>query len=79
MFCLIGATYMGLALWGTVPLLTEAIRRSSFLGNQGVFTVVVWPVKLITVIGLAVCLLEFLRQSWVAVQRARGRSSNAHR
>lgn len=77
-FCLIGAVYMGVALWGTLPLLIESVQRSSFLGNQGVFTVVVWPVKLITVIGLAVCLLELLRQAFAAVQRARGRSLNAH-
>ena len=41
-FLALGAVYMGLALWGTVPLLAEAIQRKSYLGNEGVFTVVVW-------------------------------------
>lgn len=72
-FLLLGAVYMGLALWGSTPLLIEAIERKSYLGNEGVFTVVVWPVKTIIVIGLAVCLLEFLRQAWRALSRARGR------
>jgi TRAP-type C4-dicarboxylate transport system permease small subunit len=69
-FGLLGAAYMGLALWGSTPLLLEAIERNSYLGNEGVFTVVVWPVKAITVLGLAVCLAEFLRQSSRAARRA---------
>ncbi len=62
---------MGLALWGSVPLLIEAIERKSYLGNEGVFTVVVWPVKAITVLGLSVCLVEFLRQSCSLAPRVR--------
>ena len=69
-FFLLGAAYMALALWGTVPLLVEAIERKSYLGNEGVFTVIVWPVKAITALGLAVCLVEFLRQMTRALQRA---------
>jgi len=71
-FSLLGATYMGLGLWGTIPLLKEAIERKSYLGNEGVFTVIVWPVKAITVLGLAVCLVEFLRLSVRAFRRAGG-------
>ena len=70
-FLLLGALYMGLAVWGSFPLLVEAIQRKSYLGNQGVFTVVVWPVKAITVLGLSVCLIEFVRQAHRAWQRAR--------
>lgn len=62
-FFLLGAIYMALGLWGSVPLLTEAWERDSYLGNEGVFTVIVWPIKAITVLGLTVCLLEFLRQA----------------
>jgi len=70
-FLLLGALYMGLALWGSVPLLLEAIERNSYLGNEGVFTVVVWPVKAITVLGLLVCLIEFARQAQRAWRQAR--------
>jgi TRAP-type mannitol/chloroaromatic compound transport system permease small subunit len=60
-FCLLGAAYMAIALWGSVPLLAEAIRRNSWIGNEGVFTAPVWPVKTVIVAGLAVCLVQFLR------------------
>ncbi len=69
-YLLLGAIYMGLCVWGSAPLLLEAIERKSYLGNEGVFTVVVWPVKAIIVIGLAVCLVECLRQSLRALRRA---------
>jgi TRAP-type mannitol/chloroaromatic compound transport system permease small subunit len=71
LFLLLGAVYMGLAVWGSLPLLVEAIERKSYLGNEGVFTVVVWPVKAIIVLGLSVCLIEFVRQALRAWRRAR--------
>ena len=71
-FLLLGAVYMGLCVWGSVPLLVEAIERKSYLGNEGVFTVVVWPVKAVIVIGLAVCLIEFLRQARRSFRSATG-------
>ena len=72
-FLLLGALYMGLAVWGSVPLLVEAIERNSYLGNEGVFTVIVWPVKAITVLGLSVCAIEFVRQALRVWPRARDR------
>ncbi|MEO8281535.1 MAG: TRAP transporter small permease [Ideonella sp.] len=63
-FSLLGAVYMALGIWGSVPLLLESIARKSYLGNQGVFTIIVWPVKAIVVLGLAVSLLIFLRHAW---------------
>ena len=69
-FFLLGALYMALGLWGSVGLLKEAFERKSFLGNEGVFTVIVWPIKAIVVLGLTVCLLQFLRQAYQALQLA---------
>jgi TRAP-type mannitol/chloroaromatic compound transport system permease small subunit len=60
-FCVLGAAYMAIGLAGSVPLLAEAIRRNSWIGNEGVFTAPVWPVKTVIVAGLAVCLVQFLR------------------
>ena len=71
-FLLLGAVYMGLCVWGSAPLLVEAIERKSYLGNEGVFTVVVWPVKAVIVIGLAACLIEFLRQARRSFRSATG-------
>lgn len=65
-FFAFGAVYMALGLWGSVPLLVEAAKRKAFLGNEGVFTVVVWPVKAVLVLGLAIGLIEFLRQARLA-------------
>ncbi len=70
-FSLLGAVYMGLGIWGSVPLLLEAIERDSYLGNQGVFTIVVWPVKSIVVLGLAISLFVFLRLAWHSLLEAR--------
>jgi TRAP-type C4-dicarboxylate transport system permease small subunit len=71
-FFLFGAAYMGIGLWASVPLLTEAIERKSYLGNEGVFTVIVWPVKAILTLGLLMCLIEFLRQARNAWRQAAG-------
>jgi TRAP-type mannitol/chloroaromatic compound transport system permease small subunit len=72
-FLLLGAAYMALGLWGSVPLLQEAVRRNSWIGNEGVFTAPVWPVKTIIVIGLAVCMLQFLRMAVASLGTALGR------
>jgi TRAP-type C4-dicarboxylate transport system permease small subunit len=71
-FCLLGAVYMAIGLWGSIPLLAEAIERNSWIGNEGVFTAPVWPVKTITVIGLAACLVQFVRLAAALFRRARG-------
>ncbi len=76
-FFLLGALYMALGLWGSVGLLKEAFERKSFLGNEGVFTVIVWPIKAIVVLGLTVCLLQFLRQAYQALQLAVQRDGSA--
>lgn len=62
-FFLLGAIYMALGLWAATPLLMEAIRRKHYLGNEGVFTVIVWPVKAVLALGLLMCMIEFLRQA----------------
>ena len=76
-FYLLGATFMGIGLWGSVPLLKEAIDRGSYIGNDGIFTAPVWPVKTIIVIGLAVCLVQFLRLAMASLRQARGRRADA--
>ncbi len=73
LFCLLGAAFMALGLWGSVPLLREAIERNHWIGNEGVFTAPVWPVKTIIVVGLAVCLIQFLRLSVEAFRNIKKR------
>jgi TRAP-type mannitol/chloroaromatic compound transport system permease small subunit len=69
-FCLLGAAYMAIGLAGSVPLLAEAIRRNSWIGNEGVFTAPVWPVKTVIVAGLAVSLVQFLRLAASSFKKA---------
>ncbi len=59
-FDLLGALFMGLILWGSTPLLIEAWEGDFYVGNEGVFTAPMWPVKLVVVIGCFVTMLLFL-------------------
>ncbi len=71
-FFLLGAAYMALGLWGSVPLLAEAYERQEVIGNTGVFTLIIWPIKAVIVLGLGASLIEFLRQTiraWTRVIR----------
>jgi TRAP-type C4-dicarboxylate transport system permease small subunit len=57
---LLGVVFMGLVLWGSLPLLAESWTEGHYVGVQHVFTAPTWPVKLVIVIGCVVTLLQFL-------------------
>lgn len=59
-FELCGVAFMAIILWGSVPLLIESIELDYYVGNRGVFTAPVWPLKLVIVIGCLATLLQFL-------------------
>jgi TRAP-type C4-dicarboxylate transport system permease small subunit len=59
-FDLAGALFMAIIVWGSTPLLIESIEEGYFVGNEGVFTAPVWPIKLVVVIGCIVTLLQFV-------------------
>ncbi len=63
-FDLLGALFMGLILYGSVPLFIESFEKDFYVGVEGLFTAPVWPVKLIIVIGCIVTLLQFLVFAW---------------
>ena len=63
-----GATFDALAivffvivLYGAIPELYDAWRFNYFVGEEGLFTVAEWPIKLIIVIGCAVTMLQFVK------------------
>lgn len=60
LFDFLGAVFMGLILYGSVPLFIESWESDFYVGVEGLFTAPVWPIKLIIVIGCAVTLLQFL-------------------
>ena len=56
----IGAMFMGLVIWGSVPYLIDAWKDNYYIGVEGMFTAPVWPIALITVVGVTVTMVQFL-------------------
>ncbi|NQU59129.1 MAG: TRAP transporter small permease [Rhodospirillales bacterium] len=56
-FC--GIVFMAVIIYGSVPLLLESIEGGYYVGNKGIFTAPVWPVKLVIIIGCLATLLQF--------------------
>ncbi len=63
-FDLLGALFMAAIVFGSIPLLIDAVKNDHFVGNEGIFTFPVWPVKTIIVVGCIVALLQFLIFVW---------------
>ncbi len=70
-FDLAGAVFFILILQGAVPRLIEAYERGYFAGNEGLFVVPVWPIRLILVIGCIVVALQFALLAWRNVRAVR--------
>ena len=70
-FDLAGAVFFIFILLGAVPRLIEAYERGYFAGNEGLFVVPVWPIRLILVIGCVVVALQFALLAWRNVQAVR--------
>jgi len=51
-------------LLGAIPRLIEAYERGYFAGNEGLFVVPVWPIRLILVAGCLVVALQFVVLAW---------------
>lgn len=63
-FDTLGAFFMGLILWGSLPIFIESWQGNFYEGQEGVFTAPVWPVNLVVVIGSILTALLFLRLAW---------------
>ncbi len=57
---LLGAVFMVLVLWGTVPYFVDSWERDYYVGIEGMFTAPVWPVALIIIIAITVTMIQFL-------------------
>jgi TRAP-type C4-dicarboxylate transport system permease small subunit len=60
---LIGAAVMALILYGMVPILLKKISNQDFIGDEGIFTIVEWPIKAVIVFGAALTMLRFLARA----------------
>lgn len=63
-FDLLGAIFLAIIVYGSVPLLLDSIEHDYYVGNEGVFTFPVWPIKTIILIGCVVTALQFLVFVW---------------
>ena len=63
-FDLAGAAFFVTIIAGSIPRLIEAWERNYYAGNQGIFVVPVWPVRLILVIGAITVVFVFLGLVW---------------
>ena len=63
-FDLLGAVFMAAIVAGSIPLLMDSIEHDYYVGNEGVFTFPVWPVKTIILIGCVIAALQFLIFAW---------------
>ncbi len=70
-FDLAGAMFFIFILFGAIPRLIEAYERGYFAGNEGLFVVPVWPIRLILVIGCIVVAIQFALLAWRNVQTVR--------
>lgn len=57
---LLGAVFMVLVLWGSVPIFTDAWREDHYIGVEGMFTAPVWPIALVIVIAITVTMIQFV-------------------
>lgn len=57
---LLGAIFMCIVLWGSVPYFVDSWTKNWYIGVEGMFTAPVWPVALIIVIAVTVTMLQFL-------------------
>lgn len=60
--CLLGAVFMLVILWGSVPFLAQVWNENWYIGVEGMFTAPVWPVQLMIVIAIAVTMTQFAVQ-----------------
>ena len=67
LFDLAGAALMALILIGAWSTMIHAIERGEYFGNEGLFVVPEWPVRVIVVIGTTVCLAKFLLSAWLLI------------
>ena len=57
---LMGATFMALILWGSIPAFMDAWQKDYYIGVEGMFTAPVWPIALIIAIAVTTTMIQFL-------------------
>jgi len=71
----VGAALLGVILWASWAPLVQAVRIREYVGAIGDFQAPVWPIRLITLIGLAVTALCYLLLMASDLRRMRSRGA----
>ena len=74
-FHLVGLALMVVILLASWAPLVESVRIQEYVGAVGDFQLSVWPIRLITLIGLSTTALCFLLLAWIDIGRLRSRLS----
>jgi TRAP-type mannitol/chloroaromatic compound transport system permease small subunit len=74
-FHLVGLALMVVILLASWEPLVESVRIQEYVGAVGDFQLSVWPIRLITLIGLSTTALCFLLLAWIDIGRLRARLS----
>ena len=78
-FHIVGAALMLVILWAAWDPLMESVRIKEYVGAIGVFQAPVWPVRLITLVGLGLTAVVYVLLAWLDLQRLSTRTSNPRR
>ena len=70
----LGAFFMGLILWGSVPFFLDAWNYDWYVGVDGMFTAPRWPIVLIVVVAVLVTMIQFLIMLAGHVRQLSGRT-----
>jgi len=70
---LAGVAVCTIICYATWPKLVDAIVTDEFIGNQGLFTAPVWPMRLAVVAGAALTGVQYLVFAWRSLLRALGK------
>ena len=73
LFHMLGALLLGIILWASAGPLAESIRIREYVGAIGDFQLPVWPVRAITLLGLAVTTLTYAMLAWCDLRRLQAR------
>ncbi len=74
---LVGVAMLLVIARGAWPDFVRAWRTAEFAGVEGLYTIAVWPIKLLIVVGSVVAALELLRQAVIRIRRAAQGPSDA--
>ncbi len=73
LYNLTGAMLFAAILYGSAPRLIRAWTEGHYVGNQGIFTAPVWPIKAIIGVGSAALIAQFLLLAWRELRQIAGR------